>query len=95
MADTSPLTPEAVAQMVAKLNATNAHSPKSMDGYEYDAVGFRDKLCASAADTLTTLAAENATLRDKLAQSEKANKADGKVIVDVAGAIAREASHDL
>lgn len=97
---TEPMNAEAVAQMVAELNAPNAYSQKSLDGYENDPIGFRNKLCASAADMLEALAAENATLRaeqamlkfdiDKmLTQIEEHNAAWDELRASEAAAVAR------
>ena len=59
---TSPLSPEAVAQMVDSLRDRRASWLG--DG------SSPDKLCAAAADMITTLAAENATLRTQLAERD-------------------------
>ncbi|WP_426032689.1 hypothetical protein [Cypionkella sp. TWP1-2-1b2] len=60
---TPPLTPEAVAQIIDALKDRRA--AWLGDG------STPDKLCADAADMLTTLAAENATLRAELAESKE------------------------
>ena len=81
---TSPLSPEAVAQMVADLTTKAAMSNMG----EKIAWGSDSGVMDAAADMLTTLAAENATLR----ASEAAALERVMVLTEVGNILAANAS---
>lgn len=54
---------DCVSDLVKRLRDPCGHSPNSMDGYERDAVGFRDKICTEAAACIEQLERELAEVR--------------------------------